>query len=138
MDRPASDGGVGLLVAAYVALFLLGAATGVWGAFLVPLRLFGHLEGLADVVGVAGPLVAGYYGAMGVRTAAAAVMPGIGWIVAVLVLGYSRGGDVVIPAGLSNDPGVGVVGKAYLVCGLVGLLGAGVLAARRLRPRGAA
>jgi hypothetical protein len=122
-----------LLVAAYAVLFLLGGVVGVWGAFLVPLRLFGHVEGLADLVGLLGTLVAGYLGGVGLRSAAAAVLPGLGWIVAVIVLGYSPGGDVVIPGSLGNDAGVGVVGTLYLGSGLVGTLAAGVLAVRRLR-----
>lgn len=133
MDGAPRDTGTVVLVAAYVALFLLGATTAVYGAFLVPLRLFGQVEGLADVIGVAGPLLVGYYGAVGVGSAPAAVVPGVGWIVAVLLLGYGRGGDVVIPGSLGTDHGVAVVGTLYLVCGLAGILGAGLLAARRLR-----
>jgi len=133
VDRPASEGAA-VLVAAYAALLLLGAAVGVVGAFLVPLRLFGHVEGLADVIGVAGPLLVGYFGAVGLGVAPAAVVPGIGWILAFLALGVSRGGDVVIPGSLGTDPGVAVVGTLYFFCGLVGTLGAGVLAGRRLRP----
>jgi len=122
-----------VLAAGYVVLLVLGFALGVWGAFLVPLRLFGGLEGLADVLGVAGPLAAGYLGAVGLGVAPAAVFPGIGWIVSMLLLGYAPGGDVVIPGKLGPDPGIGTVGSLYLVSGLVGTLAAGVLASRRLR-----
>jgi hypothetical protein len=133
VDRAASDGGTPVLVAAYTALFLLGAALGVWGAFLVPLRLFGSVEGLADVVGFAGPLVTGYLGGLGLRAAPAAIVPGLGWIIAFLTLGYSRGGDVVVPGSLATDHGVAVVGTLYFFSGLVGILVAGVVTARRLR-----
>ena len=122
-----------MLAAGYVLLLVLGAAIGVWGAFLVPLRLFGGVEGLADVIGIAGPLLAGYLGAVGLGVAPAAVFPGIGWIVSILVLGYSRGGDVVIPGKLGPDPGIGTVGGLYLVSGLVATLAAGVLASYHLR-----
>ena len=121
------------LAAGYLLLLVLGAAIGVWGAFLVPLRLAGGVEGLADVVGFAGPLAAGYFGAVGLGVAPAAVFPGIGWIVSILLLGYSPGGDVVIPGKLGPDPGVGLVGSLYLVSGLVGTLAAGVLASAHLR-----
>ena len=124
-----------LLVAAYVALALLGATLGVYGAFLVPLRLFGGVEGLADVLGFVATGVTGYLGALGVGRAAAAVMPGIGWIVAVVALNIARGGDVVIPGSLATDPGIGIVGTLYLLSGLVGTLVAGVLAGRRFRTR---
>ena len=33
------------VVATYVVLLMLGAVIGIWGVFLVPLRLFGHVEG---------------------------------------------------------------------------------------------
>lgn len=123
-----------VVVAAYVALLLLGAVLGVWGAFLVPLRLFGGVEGFADVMAVASTGLVGYLGAVGLGQGTAAVMPGVGWILAVLMLSSSRGGDVVIPGSLGPDPGVAVVGQLYLFSGLVGVLVAGVLAARRLRP----
>jgi len=99
----------------------------------VPLRLFGGLEGFADLLGLAGPLVVGYFGAVGLGVAPAAVFPGIGWIVSMLLLGYSPGGDVVIPGKLGPDPGIGTVGSLYLISGLVGTLAAGVLASRHLR-----
>src|SRR5947209_2767583 len=123
-----------VLVATYAVLALLGASFGIWGAFLVPLRLFGHVEGLADVIGVATTAVAGYLGAVGTEVPSAAIVPGIGWLLAVLALGaYSPGGDVIIPGSLGTDPGIGVVGTIYLASGLVGILIAGVSSARRLR-----
>jgi hypothetical protein len=125
--------GRGTLVATYAVLLVLGFVIGVWGAFLVPLRLFGHVEGLADLIGLAGTALAGRLGGLGLASAPAAVVPGVGWILAVLVLGYSPGGDVVIPGSLGNDHGVAVVGTLYLVSGLAGTLVAGVAVARRLR-----
>lgn len=120
-------------VATYLVLLLLGMAVGVYGAFLVPLRLFGDVEGLAVVVGFVGVLAAGLLGAAGIDRAPAAVMPGIGWIVAVLALNASTGGDVVVPGSLGNDPGVGVVGTLYLLSGLAGTLGAALITGFRRR-----
>lgn len=123
-----------LLAATYVVVGLLGAALGIWGAFLIPLRLFGHVEGLADVVGIAGPAVVGLLAAIGTRHAPAAVTPGIGWVVAVIVLAsFGPGGDVIVPGKLGPDPGVVIVGTVYFFSGLLGTLLAGVLAGRRLR-----
>ena len=123
-----------LVAATYVVLALLGAALGLWGAFLVPLRLFGGVEGLADVIGVASTALVGYLAAVGTGRGSAAVVPGIGWLVAVALVGsYSPGGDVVIPGSLGTDPGIGTVGELYLLSGLIGILVAGVTAGRRLR-----
>lgn len=133
MDRGAGRADTAVLAAGYVLLLALGAAIGVWGAFLVPLRLPGGVEGLADVIGFGGPLVVGYLGALGLGVAPAAVFPGIGWIVSILLLGYSPGGDVVIPGKLGTDPGIGTVGSLYLVSGLLGTLAAGILASAHLR-----
>jgi hypothetical protein len=124
-----------VLVGTVTALLLLGVVIGVWGAFLVPLRLFGHVEGLALLVGAGAVFGAGYLGALGSGVGAVSVAPGIGWIVAVLLLGASRGGDVVLPGKLPTDPGVAVVGTAYLASGLVGMMAAALLATRRLRAR---
>lgn len=124
-----------LVVATLAALFLLGVLIGLWGAFLVPLRLFGHVEGLSLLIGAGGVFAAGYFGGMGSGIGAAALMPGVGWVVTVLALGFSRGGDVVLPGSLPNDSGVAVVGTAYLASGLVGMLAAGMVVSRRLRSR---
>lgn len=121
--------------AAYVVLGVLGAAIGIYGAFLVPLRLFGSVEGLADVIGFVGVTVAGVGGALGLGRPVAAIVPGIGWIVAIGVLGSSHDQDIVIPGSLGNDPGIGKVGALYLASGLVGTLVAGLVAGRRLRRR---
>jgi len=133
VDRGVGRADRAVLAAGYLLLLVLGAAIGVWGAFLVPLRLPGGVEGLADVLGFAGPFLVGYLGAVGLGVAPAAVFPGIGWIVSILALGYSPGGDVVIPGKLGTDPGIGTVGSLYLVSGLLGTLAAGVLASAHLR-----
>ena len=121
------------LAATYVVLGLLGAMIGIWGAFLVPLRLFGHVEGLADLIGFVGIVLAGCLGGLGLRSAPAAVIPGVGWILAFIALGYGPGGDVVIPGRLGTDHGVVIVGELYIASGFLGTLFSAALVARRLR-----
>lgn len=124
------------LSAVYGVLLLLGAALGIWGAFLVPLRLPGGLEGLADVLALVGNIAVGFFAARGARSVPAAAMPGIGWLVAVLAVGsLARPADeVVIPAKLGSDPGIGTVGTLYLLLGAVGAVVA-ILLANRDRTR---
>jgi hypothetical protein len=123
------------LALVYVVLLLLGAALGVWGAFLVPLRLPGGIEGLADVIALAGNLAVGFLAAMGLRSVAAAAMPGVGWLLTVLVIGtVARPRDeVVIPSGLGSDPGIGTVGTLFLLAGAIGAVAAILLANWRLQ-----
>src|SRR3954453_21573023 len=120
------------LGAVYVALFLLGAVVGVWGVFLVPFRLPGGVEGLADLVAVVGTLGLGLLAAWALRAPPAAAMPGFGWVVSVMVfLLVARPSDeVIIPGKLPSDPGVAVVGTVFLLAGLVGTILAVVLAGR--------
>lgn len=123
------------LAAVFAVLLLLGAALGVWGAFLVPLRLPGGIEGFSDVLAVGGNVAVGLLAARGARSVPAAAMPGIGWLVAVLAVGtIARPADeVVIPASLGNDPGIGHVGTFYLLLGAVGAVAAVLLANRDRR-----
>jgi hypothetical protein len=123
------------LALVYVVLLLLGAALGVWGAFLVPLRLPGGIEGLADVIALAGNLAVGFLAAMGLRSVAAAAMPGVGWLLTVLMIGtVARPPDeVVIPSGLGSDPGIGTVGTLFLLAGAIGAIAAILLANWRLQ-----
>jgi hypothetical protein len=125
------------LALVYAVLFLLGVALGVWGAFLVPLRLPGGIEGLADVIALLGNVAVGFLAALGVRNVAGAALPGVGWLVTVLVIGSVARppGEVVIPSGLGNDPGIGTVGTLFLFAGALGAVAAGLLANWRLRPR---
>ncbi|MBV9290832.1 MAG: hypothetical protein JO222_00150 [Frankiales bacterium] len=114
----------------YVALVVLGAVLGIWGAFLVPLRLPGGVEGLSVVIAFVGNVAVGLSAAIAARDLPAAAMPGIGWLVAVLLASsVSRPSDeVIIPGRLAGDPGVAVVGILYLLAGLVGALAAVALA----------
>jgi hypothetical protein len=118
-----------------VVLVLLGMVLGVWGAFLVPLRLPGGIEGFADVLAFGGNLAAGVLAARGTGWVPAAVMPGLGWLVTVLTLTtVARPTDeVVIPARIGSDPGIGTVGTLFLFAGAIGATVAVVLAARRQR-----
>ena len=123
------------LPAVYAVLLLLGAALGIWGAFLVPLRLPGGIEGLADVIAFGGNVLVGYLAARGARSVPAAAMPGIGWLVAVLAVGsfVQPADEVVIPASIESDPGIGTVGTLYLLLGAVGAVIAILLANRHRR-----
>jgi hypothetical protein len=123
------------LAAVQAVLFLLGVALGVWGAFLVPLRLPGGLEGLADVIALGGNLVVGLAAARGTGSLLAAAMPGIGWLVTVLVLGsVARPSDeVVLPGALPTDPGIGTVSALFLAAGALGTILAVVISNRRMR-----
>lgn len=119
----------------YAALVLLGVALGVWGAFLVPLRLPGGLEGLADVVAFGGNLGAGWAAGRLLRDVPAAAMPGIGWLVTVLAVGsIARPADeAVLPGKLVGDPGIVVVSNLFLLAGAVGAVVAVLLAGRFTR-----
>ncbi|MDQ1705000.1 MAG: hypothetical protein QOF18_1366 [Frankiaceae bacterium] len=123
------------LGAVYALLALLGAALGVWGAFLIPVRLPGGIEGLADVIAFGGNLVVAVLAARGSRNIQAAAMPGLGWLVVVLVLlTVARPSDeVVIPGGIGGDPGIGVVATLFLFAGAAGAV-VGVVIAGRRRP----
>jgi hypothetical protein len=121
-----------LRVAGHAALLLLGAALGVWGTFLVPVRLAGGIEGLSVLIAVLGNIAAARLGGFGFGTALAAAMPGIGWLVAVMVLAAGLPGmsghdqDVLLPGKLPVDPGIVAVGAGFLFAGAVAAL-AGVL-----------
>jgi hypothetical protein len=120
------------LGAVYVVLLLLGAALGIWGAFLVPLRLPGGLEGFSDVLALGGNVAVGFFAGRGARSVPAAAMPGIGWLIAVMAAGsFVRPADeVIIPSKIGSDPGVGTVGTLYLLLGAVGAVIAILLANR--------
>jgi hypothetical protein len=120
------------LYAVYAVLLLLGAALGIWGAFLVPWRGPSGVEGLSDVLALVGNVAVGFFAARGARSVPAAAMPGIGWLVAVLAVGsvVRPADEVVIPSKIGTDPGVGTVGTLYLLLGAVGAIVAIVLANR--------
>jgi hypothetical protein len=133
-DRAASARGW-LGVATDVALAVLGVALGVWGSFLVPARMFGGIEGGAVLLAVGGNFALGVAGSRSTGRPVTAAMPGLGWVVAVLVFGLvpRPEGDVVVPGRLGPDPGVATVGTLFMLGGLAGLVAAVALATRAVR-----
>jgi hypothetical protein len=125
-----------LVIAGHAALVLLGAMLAIWGLFLIPLRLFGGVEGLSVVIAVVGNLAAARLGGFGFGTALAAAMPGIGWLVTVLVLAGGLPGhvqDVLLPGKLPPDPSVVTVGTAFLFGGALAALVGTLWVGRRVR-----
>ena len=128
-------------VAGHAALLLLGFALGVWGVFLVPLRLPGGVEGLSVAIAVAGNLAAARLGGFGFATPLAAAMPGIGWLLSVVILvgglpglpGHT--GDVLIPGQLRVDPGSVAVGLGWVFGGALAALAGVLWVAHLVRPR---
>jgi len=127
------------VVATYAALLLLGVALGVWGMFLVPVRLTGGVEGLSVLIAVVGNVAAARLGGFGLGTPLAAAMPGIGWLVAVMALAGGLPGmsghdqDVLLPGKLPVDPGIVVVGTGFLFAGAVAALAGVLWASHRIR-----
>lgn len=127
-----------LVVAGHAALFVLGGFLGVWGAFLVALRLPGGVEGLSVVIAVVGNVGVARLGGFGFGTPLAAAMPGIGWLLSVVLLTGGLPGhatDVLIPGRLPEDPGVVAVGLAWIFGGAVAALAGTLWVAHRVRPR---
>ena len=128
-----------LVVAGHAALLLLGVALGIWGMFLVPVRLPGGIEGLAIVVAVVGNVGAARLGGFGFSTPLAAAMPGIGWLLAVMTLAGGLPGmsghdqDVLLPGKLPTDPGIVVVGTGFIFAGAVAALAGVLWASHRIR-----
>lgn len=118
-----------------LALFVLGLAYGAWAVFLVPVRLWGGLEGLSLVVTAVGNVGAGLLAAWSLRTPRAALCPVVGWFLAtgVLSLLVGPGGDIVVPGGLPYDPGVPTVGALNWLAGLLSSVVALVAAAFAVR-----
>jgi hypothetical protein len=118
-----SIGGRVVTAAAVVVLVAVGAVLAVLGAFLVPLRLFGDVEGLSVVLAVLGNLLVGLAAGYGLESPWGAVAPGLGWLVTAGFLSSfaPRGGGVLIPGKLANDPGVVVVATLWLFGGLAAI-----------------
>jgi hypothetical protein len=124
-------------LATLVALAGSGLLLGVVGAFLVPLRLPGGLEGLAVVVALLGNLGLGLLGGLGLRSTFGAATPAVAWFVPVAVLFTSGpGGNVVIPGRLGGDPGVPRVGVGFLVGGVVAAIVAHIVTVRYTKASG--
>jgi hypothetical protein len=123
------------MVAVYLALVVLGAALGLWGSFLVPLRLAGGVEGFSVLLALAGNAAVGVGAARLTGSLPASVMPGIGWLVTLLLTaGYLEPSDeVILPSALLSDPGIGTVSALYMFAGPVGTVLAVWLAQRFTR-----
>src|SRR4051794_41525866 len=106
--------------------------------FLVPTRLPGGVEGLSVLIAVVGNVAAARLGGFGFGTPLAAAMPGLGWLVAVIVLAGGVPGmsahppDVLLPGKLPQDPGIGVGGIGYLFAGAVAAPARGLCARPRI------
>jgi hypothetical protein len=108
-----------------LVLLVVGGFLGLIGAFLVPLRLGGGVEGLAAVIALVGNFAVGVLGGLGTRSMRSALLPGAGWFLVVAVISLlAPGGDVVIPGKLTQDPGVVTVGEAFLILGVAGAIAA--------------
>jgi len=107
-------------VAVRLALFALGVAYGAWALWAVPVRLFGWVEGLSLVITAVATLAAGLLAAWGLQSWRAPLWPIAGWLVVTFVFSMSGpGGDVVVPGGLTYDPGVVKVGEFNWLAGLL-------------------
>ena len=98
--RSPIGGGRGVTVAAYVALFVLGALQGLIGTFQysrgpAPLAAIGF-----DIVILATCVL----GSWGMRTALGGVLPAVGWLLVTLVLSsVSAGGSILVTASLAGE-----------------------------------
>lgn len=91
------------LAASYLLVLVLALLVTVWGAFLLPLRIAGHLAPVSLLVVTAGNLLLGLAaGVLGGRPGAAG--PGLLWLGVALTLGSRREeGDVIIAGGTVNS-----------------------------------
>jgi hypothetical protein len=125
-----------LLVAAHAALLVVGVLLAVVGTMLIPLQWPGRLGGLAVLIAVVGNFAAGLLGALGLRVPLAGAVPGMGWIIAVLVLGWPRReGDVLVPQSVPGFSAVGTIGVLFLMLGAVAAVAGVAVGARHSRPR---
>ena len=96
----------------YALVLLLSLLFAVWGAFLVPLRVFGVLFPASLVLAGAGNYVLGLAGSR-LHGRLGAAVPGVLWFVVASVLQSRRPeGDLVVVANL--------VGLLFLLVGTVG------------------
>ncbi|HEX3706300.1 MAG TPA: hypothetical protein VHV76_06685 [Mycobacteriales bacterium] len=120
-----------LRFATYALFAGFGILLGTIGAFLVPDGIVGGFLSLATLVAVAGNVFVGLLGLSATGSAGGAFAALAGWFVAVGAFAtFSPGGDVVIPGGLANDPGVVHAGVTFMIAGLVGSVVTIVLTSR--------
>ena len=102
--------------AVLLPLAVLGLALGTVGAFLVPLRVGTVMVPVSPVLAVVGNITVGILGARAAGSRLGAVVPGAGWLIAVLTLGSARPeGDVILPGGGAE----GAVALAFILLGAV-------------------
>jgi hypothetical protein len=109
------------LLGAVVLLFVLGLVLGIFGALLIPAgpRIGSVLLSVGVAVALIGNLVSGLLGIEMTGNRLGAIVPGIGWVVAVLPLGAKRPeGDLIVTGDTK--------GYAFLLVGI--LTAAGVVA----------
>lgn len=116
-----------MLAACDLALLAAGLLIGVFGAFLVPERLFG-VPWPGPAVAVVGNLALGFLGGRGTGTRLGAAAPAIGWFAVAILAGMQRPeGDLVIPGSVPAAPALGAAGIAFFVAGAIAA-GVGVFA----------
>lgn len=111
------------LLGAVVLLFVLGLVLGIFGAFLIPAgpRIGSVLLSIGVAVAFIGNIVSGVLGTEMTGNRLGAIVPGIGWVVAVLPLGAKRPeGDLVVTGDTK--------GYAFLLAGLIAAVGVVALA----------
>jgi hypothetical protein len=124
-----------ILAVTCLVLAAIGVLLATIGAFLVPQRLPGGLEGLAALLALVGNAAVGAFGGIATGSRIAAFAPGVAWFVTAGVLtSVAPGGDVIIPGKLPADPGVVDVGMAFLLLGVAGVA-LGVVATTRYTKR---
>jgi hypothetical protein len=93
VSGPSGARSVAVMAAAYVALFVLGAAEGMIGSFQ-----YGRLAPAGAILFCLGLLVTCLLGAWGMQSVTGAFMPALGWLVASFVLAMPKGNGSVIIA----------------------------------------
>ena len=127
---PEGPPSTGFLVASYAVVVVLTVLLALWGAFLVPFRVGGALVPLCWVVAAAGNVGVALLGRRLVGSAGAAV-PGLLWLVLVIVLVPRKTeGDLVLPGSY--------VALGYLLIGAVASAIAWGYASARARSAAAA
>lgn len=123
--RPGDTDGRAVTVAAYVALFVLGAVQALLGTFQYS-RGPGPLAAICFDVAILATCVLGSWG---MRTGLGGVLPAAGWLIVTLVLSTApAGGSVLVTAT--------VAGEWFLFGGALSAVGGAVYAfARWSRPR---
>ena len=103
---------VGQRAGALALVLVLTVLLAVWGAFLVPLRVFGVAVPVSWIIALVGNFLLGWAGAR-LAGALGAALPALVWIVLVLVLASPRTeGDIVVRGT--------TIGTGFLVAGALG------------------